>query len=77
MPTVLRKDGYRFFFFSNEGNESPHIHVEHGAGYAKCWLDPVRLAYSSGLTRRQMAKLLNLVTKYQTSFKTYWYDYFN
>ncbi|MCK4624971.1 MAG: DUF4160 domain-containing protein [Phycisphaerae bacterium] len=28
MPTVLRKSGYRFFFFSLEGFEPPHIHVE-------------------------------------------------
>jgi hypothetical protein len=32
MPTVLRIDGYRFFFFSNEGNEPVHIHVESGDG---------------------------------------------
>src|SRR5258708_4053139 len=30
----------RFFFFSNEGNEPPHIHIEDGDGYAKFWLDP-------------------------------------
>jgi hypothetical protein len=28
MPAVLRIKGYRFFFFSNEGNEPIHIHVE-------------------------------------------------
>lgn len=33
MPTVLRVAGYRFFF-SNEGNEPPHIHVEHDEAYA-------------------------------------------
>ena len=30
MPTVLRIKGYRFFFFSMEGDEPPHIHIEHG-----------------------------------------------
>jgi hypothetical protein len=30
MPTVLRVKGYRFFFFSNEGAEPPHIHIEYG-----------------------------------------------
>jgi hypothetical protein len=25
MPTILRIKGYRFFFFSNEGNEPCHI----------------------------------------------------
>src|SRR5262249_55675133 len=40
MPTVLIIQGFRFFFFSNEGSEPPHIHVEKGDGYAKFWLNP-------------------------------------
>ncbi|MCI0405089.1 MAG: DUF4160 domain-containing protein, partial [candidate division Zixibacteria bacterium] len=44
MPTVARIKGFRFFFFSNEGHEPPHIHVEHGDKYAKFWLEPVELA---------------------------------
>jgi len=31
MPTVLRIEGFRFHFYSDEGNEPPHIHVEYGA----------------------------------------------
>jgi hypothetical protein len=44
--TTLRKDGFRFFFFSNEGFEPAHVHVEAGDGYAKFWLEPVELAES-------------------------------
>jgi len=44
MPTVLRIGPYRFFFFSNEGNEPPHVHVERDDNTAKYWLDPVRVA---------------------------------
>lgn len=77
MPTVLRKDGFRFFFFSNEGNEPPHIHAELGDGYAKYWLDPVLLSYSVGLSSRQLLKLRNLVEENQELFKTSWHDYFN
>jgi hypothetical protein len=39
MPTILRLRGYRFFFFSGEGGEPPHIHVESAENYAKFWLD--------------------------------------
>ena len=39
MPTVLRVDGYRFYFFSREGQEPPHIHVEQAERYAKFWLN--------------------------------------
>jgi len=42
-------DGYRFFFFSNEGTEPPHIHVERGDGYAKFWLEPVELVDAVGM----------------------------
>jgi len=39
-PTVLRVRGYRFYFFSRE-ELRPHVHVEHAAGEAKFWLEPV------------------------------------
>jgi hypothetical protein len=43
MPEVLRVRGYRFFFFSREGHEPRHIHVEHAERYAKFWLEPIEL----------------------------------
>lgn len=50
MPTVLRVGPYRFFFFSGDRDEPPHIHVERDENHAKFWLDPVRLEESSGFT---------------------------
>lgn len=35
MPTILRAEGYRFFFFSLDRNEPPHVHVEYGDKLAK------------------------------------------
>lgn len=42
MPTVLRWKGYRFFFFSNEGDPSEplHVHVRKDRSAAKYWLEP-------------------------------------
>ncbi len=36
MPTVFRQDGYRFFFYSNEGDpRAPqHLHIMAGKGGA-------------------------------------------
>jgi hypothetical protein len=31
MPTVLRLDGYRFYFYSHEPNEPPPVHIDKGA----------------------------------------------
>ena len=30
MPTLLQTEGFRFFFYSNERLEPPHVHVEKG-----------------------------------------------
>jgi hypothetical protein len=32
MPTLLRVEGFRFFFYSGERQEPPHDHVEKGDG---------------------------------------------
>lgn len=77
MPTVIIKDGFRFFFFSNEGLEPPHIHVELAEGYAKYWLDPIVLAFSVGFNSRQLSRIRNLVVENQELFIHAWHDYFN
>jgi hypothetical protein len=33
-------NGFRFFFYSAEGDEPPHIHVSKGEGDGKIWLEP-------------------------------------
>ncbi len=41
--------GFRFHFYSDEGTEPPHIHVEAGDGECKFWLSPVALARQRGM----------------------------
>jgi Domain of unknown function (DUF4160) len=38
MPTILFLNGWRFHFYSNEGNEPIHIHVQKAEMEAKFWL---------------------------------------
>ncbi len=40
MPTILRINGFRFFFYSNENDEPAHVHVEKGDAEGKIWLEP-------------------------------------
>lgn len=44
MPTILRKNGLRFFFYSREGSEPAHIHVIGRSGEMKVWLNPIEIA---------------------------------
>jgi hypothetical protein len=44
MPTILRHGPYRFFFYTREAGEPPHIHVARDDAEVKIWLDPVMVA---------------------------------
>ncbi|MFZ2445097.1 MAG: DUF4160 domain-containing protein [Syntrophobacteraceae bacterium] len=45
-PVVLRTGPYRFYFYSHEPNEPPHVHIDRDDQSAKFWLSPVSLAYN-------------------------------
>jgi hypothetical protein len=76
MPTVLRSGKFRFFFFSNEGKEPAHIHIEADDNYAKFWLDPVQLAKSAGYNAKELNEIKRLVVRHQGVLKEKWYEYF-
>ena len=68
MPTILRISGFRFLFYSLEGSEPPHIHVEQGERVAKFWLDSVRLAESRGFRAHELNRLRALVVEHRLAF---------
>ena len=76
VPTVLLAEGCRFFFFSNEGTEPPHIHVEQGDGYAKFWLEPVELVDAVGMKTRELGRARLLVIQHRIDFREKWREYF-
>ena len=76
MPTVHREGPYRFFFYSADRNEPPHIHVERDAHRAKFWLDPVRLARSGGFTAAELRELERLVMEQAPLLLGKWNEYF-
>jgi len=54
MPTVVRSGPYRFYFYSHEPNEPPHIHVDRDDLSAKFWLSPVQLAGNFGFRAHEL-----------------------
>ena len=61
MPTVLRVGRYWFSFFSNEGNEPPHIHAKADGNEAKFWLDPIALVANHGFKAHELNEIGRLV----------------
>ena len=65
MPTVLRIGKYRFHFYSNEGEEPPHIHVRSPDGECKFWLDPVELARNNGISARELRAIETMIFEHR------------
>lgn len=76
MPTVLRVGGHRFFFYSNEGNEPPHIHIQKAENYAKFWLQPVQLAESIGYSSKELRYVQDIIIEHSKLFLEVWYEHF-
>lgn len=76
MPTVLRTGPYRFYFYSHEPNEPPHVHVDRDAGSAKFWLEPVSLARNLGFNARELRRLQSIVMEYRTELLEAWHEFF-
>ncbi len=77
MPTVLRVGRFRFAFFSNEGEEPPHIHVKASGDEAKFWLDPIELAANHGFNGRELQQIRREVEKHRDQLLEAWNEHFS
>jgi hypothetical protein len=76
MPTVPIKGPYRFFFYSGDRDEPPHIHVERENMKAKLWLNPVRLHSSGGFGRSEINRIQRLVEDNREYLLRSWNEFF-
>ena len=68
-PTVLRVEGYRFYFFSREEPRA-HVHVQHATGEAKFWLEPrVELAQTHGLSATRIKRALETLKEHEDEIR--------
>ncbi|HAV63806.1 MAG TPA: DUF4160 domain-containing protein [Verrucomicrobiales bacterium] len=77
MPKVFEKDGYRFFFYSNDHGPI-HVHVSHGSGEAVFNVENgVELRESQGLKVKELAKAEALATENRELIIRTWHEYFD
>lgn len=79
MPVVFRYKGYRFFFYSNEGDprEPLHVHVRKGSAVAKFWLDPMPgLAEAYGMNSGELRELLAVAIERRDEIERYCNEHF-
>lgn len=76
MPTVARIGGFRFFFYSNEGGEPPHVHAQLEQKIAKFWLEPVALAATGRFSAFELRSIERIVVDNQVRFLEAWNEFF-
>jgi hypothetical protein len=75
-PTVFKKKGYRFFFFSREETRM-HVHIHCGSGEAKFWLEPqVELAKNYKLSQNQINQIRRIIEENYNEITKSWNSYF-
>lgn len=72
MPTVLRSGPYRFYFYSHEAREPPHVHVDRDTATAKFWLTPPSSASSVGFGAHELGRVLRLVRSHRRELLDAW-----
>ena len=80
MPKVFEIEGYRGFFFSNEGTprDPIHNHIKKGEGEAKFWVTPtVSLAESWNLKVSELTRAQEIVVEHRQEILDFWNRYFN
>ncbi len=76
MPTILLVMGWRFFFYSNEGNEPIHVHCRKGDKECKYWLDmedfDVEEAYSYNMNNKDKREVKKIIFEYFEFIESEW-----
>jgi len=75
MPIIFEKDGFRFFFYSND-HRPIHVHVRKGDGEAVFNVeDGIDLRESQGLKLKELARAEELARENKKIIVEKWYEH--
>ncbi len=76
MPTILLVMGWRFFFYSNEGNEPIHVHCRKGEKECKYWLNrdafDIEEAFSYNMNNKDKRDVKKIIFEYFEFIESEW-----
>lgn len=75
MPTLLNKNGFKFFFYANE-HEPKHIHVMKNEYFAKIELHSLKVVQNY-LKPKDLKFALKTVEENKEEFERIWDEWFN
>jgi len=74
MPTLLLREGFKFFFYANE-HEPRHVHVAKADAYAKIELSTFRVV-SNFMKPQDLKNALQIIQENNDTFEAKWDDWF-
>jgi hypothetical protein len=81
MPVVFRVGSLVFYFYSNEGNEPPHIHERKGKGenesVGKWWLADGSSVFAEGFTNAELRTIRSTVLTRRQELIDAWNTHFS
>ena len=76
MPVVLLWEGYRAFFYSNERDEPPHVHVRAHGKEVKFWLVDLSVAVNYGFADHEVRSILSVLADHREALTRAWDEHF-
>lgn len=75
MPTIFEREGYRFFFYSND-HEPIHVHVRRGGGEAVFAVEEeVALRESQGFKVSELTRAQQLAEEHKSLIVQKWHEH--
>ena len=75
MPTLLNKNGFKFFFYANE-HEPKHIHIMNGSGFAKVELGNLKVVQNY-FKSKDLKLALEIIKENKNKFERIWDEWFS
>lgn len=75
MPTIFIKNGFRFYFYSNEGTEPPHVHVTGKGGEMKIWLKPILVDVAFRVSPKDQKLILSIIKENHRTIVEEWNEF--
>ena len=77
MPTALDREGFKYFFYSNE-HMPEHVHVKNGSGKARFDIsDGVQLVEPKGMKLQELKRAQEIAEEEIVLLRERWHEYFD
>lgn len=75
-PSALEKEGFRYFFYSNE-HMPEHVHVKNASGKAKFDIsEDVQLVESKGMKVQELKRAQEIAEEEVETLRRKWHEFF-